>query len=108
MNNANTVNQALPVRVREIEQQLTARLQPTLLEVLDESAAHAGHAGANVQGFGSHFRVRIASPAFEGKSRVACHRLVYDAMQNFIDQGLHALAIEIVKPILKSSSSPAR
>ena len=102
MNNANTVNQALPVRVREIEQQLTARLQPTLLEVLDESAAHAGHAGANVQGFGSHFRVRIASPAFEGKSRVACHRLVYDAMQNFIDQGLHALAIEIVK----TSASP--
>ena len=108
MNNANAVNQALPVRVREIEQQLTARLQPTLLEVLDESAAHAGHAGANAQGFGSHFRVRIASPAFEGKSRVACHRLVYDAMQNFIDQGLHALAIEIVKPILKSSSSPVR
>jgi BolA protein len=64
--------------------------------VLDESAAHAGHAGANEQGFGSHFRVRIASPAFAGKSRVACHRLVYDAMQNFIDQGLHALAIEIL------------
>ena len=103
MNNANSVNQAIPVRVREIEQQLTARLQPTLLEVLDESAAHAGHAGANAEGFGSHFRVRIASPAFEGKSRVACHRLVYDAMQNFIDQGLHALAIEIVHP----SASPA-
>ena len=104
MNNANAVNQAIPVRVREIEQRLTARLQPTLLEVLDESAAHAGHSGANAQGFGSHFRVRIACPAFDGKSRVACHRLVYDAMQNFIDQGLHALAIEIVK----SSSSPVR
>jgi len=90
-------NTALPVRVKEIEQQLQARLHPAFLEVLDESAAHAGHAGANEQGFGSHFRVRIASPAFEGKSRVACHRLVYDAMQNFIDQGLHALAIEIVK-----------
>ena len=104
MNNANAVNQALPVGVREIEQQLKERLQPTILEVLDESAAHAGHAGANADGFGSHFRVRITSPAFEGKSRVACHRLVYDAMQNFIDQGLHALAIEIVKPISKSSS----
>ncbi len=96
--NANAINQVLPVRAREIEQRLKDRLQPTLLEVLDESAAHAGHAGANAQGFGSHFRVRIASAAFEGKSRVACHRLVYDAMQNFIDQGLHALAIEIVKP----------
>jgi BolA family transcriptional regulator, general stress-responsive regulator len=64
--------------------------------VIDESAAHAGHSGANAEGFGSHFRVRIASPAFAGISRVARHRLVYDAMQNFIDQGLHAIAIEIV------------
>ncbi len=98
MSHSPSENTALPVRVREIEQQLQARLHPSRLEVLDESAAHAGHAGANAQGFGSHFRVRIASPAFEGKSRVACHRLVYDAMQNFIDQGLHALAIEIIKP----------
>lgn len=97
MNSPLSANPALPVRVKEIEQQLSARLQPTRLEVLDESAAHAGHAGANEQGFGSHFRVRIASPAFAGKSRVACHRLVYDAMQNFIDQGLHALAIEILE-----------
>lgn len=89
-------NTAPPVQVRAIEQQLTVRLAPTQLEVIDESANHAGHAGANAQGFGSHFRVRIASPAFAGKSRVACHRLVYDAMQNFIDQGLHALAIEIL------------
>ena len=86
-----------PVHVSEIEQQLKALLKPTLLEVIDESAAHAGHAGANAQGFGSHFRIRIASPEFAGKSRVARHRLVYDAMQNFIDQGLHALAIEIVE-----------
>ena len=97
MSASESANTAQPVRLKEIEQQLRSRLQPTLLEVLDESAAHAGHAGANAQGFGSHFRVRIASPAFAGKSRVARHRLVYDAMQNFIDQGLHALAIEIVE-----------
>ena len=91
-------NSALPVRTADIEQQLQARFQPTRLEVLDESAAHAGHAGANAEGFGSHFRVRIGSQAFDGKTRVACHRLVYDAMQNFFAQGLHALAIEIIKP----------
>lgn len=87
-----------PVHAVRIEEQLRTRLSPSRLEVIDESAAHAGHAGANAQGFGSHFRVRIASPAFAGKSRVACHRLVYDALQNFIDQGLHALAIEIIEP----------
>jgi BolA protein len=90
-------SQPVPISAANIEHQLQAQLAPTQLEVLDESAAHAGHMGANDQGFGTHFRVRIASPAFDGKSRVACHRLVYDAMQNFIDQGLHALAIEIVK-----------
>ena len=48
----------------------------------------------NAEGYGTHFRVRIASPAFDGKPRVARHRLVYDALQLFIAQGLHALAIE--------------
>ena len=98
MTSSTSHNPALPVRVKDIEHQLQTRFQPTRLEVLDESAAHAGHAGANAEGFGSHFRVRIASAVFDGKTRVASHRLVYDAMQNFFDQGLHALAIEIVKP----------
>ena len=75
-------------------QQLRASLQPTILEVLDESAAHAGHAGAIGTGFGTHFRVRIASPLFTGQTRVARHRLVYDALQEFIAQGVHAIAIE--------------
>ncbi|MDH1675106.1 BolA family protein [Comamonas aquatica] len=79
-----------------IEQVLRAKLAPTQLEVIDESGAHAGHAGANGTGFGTHFRVRIASPFFEGKSRVARHRVVYDSLQHFIDQGLHALAIEVL------------
>ena len=77
-----------------LEARLRATLQPTVLEVIDESAAHAGHAGANAEGYGTHFRVRIASPLFEGKPRVARHRLVYDALQLFIAQGLHAIAIE--------------
>ncbi len=81
---------------RKITAALIERLAPSRLEVIDESADHAGHVGANADGFGTHVRVRIASPAFAGKTRVAKHRLVYDAMQNFIDQGLHALAIDIV------------
>lgn len=80
-----------------LTQRLQERLNPVFLEVLDESAAHAGHAGANDSGFGTHFRVRIQSPVFMGKSRVMRHRLVYDALQEFIDQGLHALAIEVIE-----------
>ncbi len=79
---------------RNLEAVLRERLGPTRLEVLDESYQHAGHAGANGTGFGTHFRVRIACPQFEGRSRVWRHRLVYDALQEFMDQGLHALAIE--------------
>jgi BolA family transcriptional regulator, general stress-responsive regulator len=79
-----------------LEAALREALAPTQLEVIDESAAHAGHTGANAEGYGTHFRVRIASPLFEGKPRVARHRLVYDALQVFIAQGLHAIAIEVL------------
>lgn len=72
-------------------------LEPTVLDICDESAAHAGHAGANGLGRGTHFRVRIGSPRLAGISRVAAHRLVYDALQAQFDAGLHALAIEIVR-----------
>jgi len=79
-----------------LEIRLQQRLVPTQLQVIDESADHAGHVGANGTGFGTHFRVRIASPRFEGCTRVQRHRLVYDALQDFIDGGLHALAIELI------------
>lgn len=79
---------------RQLEQRLRERLNPRVLEVLDESAQHAGHAGAGDAGYGTHFRVRIASPFFANKPRVARHRLVYDALQDFLALGLHALAIE--------------
>ena len=81
---------------QRVEQRLRERLAPTTLEVIDDSAAHAGHTGASESGQGSHMRVRIASPQFAGKSRVACHRLVYDALQEFLAEGLHALAIELL------------
>ena len=79
----------------EMAERLRERLSPSALEVLDESWQHEGHAGANGTGFGTHFRVRIEAMAFAGLPRVARHRLVYDALADFIDQrGVHALAIE--------------
>jgi BolA protein len=86
----NITSQALTQRLQEC-------LNPVFVEVLDESAAHAGHVGADDSGFGTHFRVRIQSVVFIGKSRVSRHRLVYDALQEYIDQGLHALAIEVIE-----------
>jgi BolA protein len=79
---------------RQMEDCLRDKLQATALQVIDESYQHAGHAGADSSGVGTHFRVRIASPFFTGKNRVARHRLVYDALQEFIAGGVHALAIE--------------
>ena len=82
----------------QLQKRLQEVLQPTQLEVTDESHQHHGHAGANGTGFGTHFRVRISAVAFAGKSAVTRHRLVYDALQDFMDQGLHALAIEAQAP----------
>jgi len=85
------------ISAQALTQRLQERLNPVFLEVLDESAAHAGHVGADDSGMGTHFRVRIESPVFTGKSRVARHRLVYDALQEYMDLGLHALAIEVIE-----------
>jgi BolA family transcriptional regulator, general stress-responsive regulator len=88
------LSQGTGITAAQLEARLRETLAPTQLEVIDESHAHAGHAGADATGFGTHFRVRIASPRFEGLRAVARHRLVYDALRDFIDRGLHALAIE--------------
>jgi len=82
------------ITAEALRARLAELLQPSRLEVVDESAMHAGHAGADGTGFGTHFRVRIASPLFAGRSRVEQHRLVYDALRDFTERGLHALAIE--------------
>lgn len=83
-----------PPTAEALRARLEELLQPSRLEVIDESQAHAGHAGANGLGYGTHFRVRIDSPLFAGRPRVARHRLVYDALRDFLDNGVHALAIE--------------
>lgn len=87
---------ATGITAEALRSRLMERLQPTRVEVLDESAAHLGHAGQDGTGVGTHFRVRIASPLFAGRPKVACHRLVYDALRDYIDRerGVHALAIE--------------
>ena len=81
----------MTVTALEIEASLRAALAPSWLEVQDDSHLHAGHAGARE---GRHFSVRVASSRFNGLSRVARHRLVYDALRSLIPQGIHALAID--------------
>ncbi|MEY2620412.1 MAG: hypothetical protein RIT26_232 [Pseudomonadota bacterium] len=86
----------MSLTAEELHSRLHERLAPRRLEVIDESALHAGHAGSNGQDRGTHFRVRIGDPAFSNLTRVARHRLVYDAVGDAMAQGLHALAIEVV------------
>lgn len=81
----------MSVSAQDIEAALRAELAPTAVEVRDDSHLHAGHAGARE---GRHFSVRVVSPRFNGLSRVARHRLVYDALRSLIPQGIHALAID--------------
>jgi BolA family transcriptional regulator, general stress-responsive regulator len=83
--------------VDRIRTTLTQGLAPERLEVIDESALHAGHAGA-VPGKTTHIRVRIMSAAFAGKSRIERHRLVNGLLAPEIAAGLHALAIEARTP----------
>lgn len=83
------------VSASAVEAALQAALQPDQLAVQDDSAAHAGHAGARE---GSHFSVRLVSPRFAGLGRVARHRLVYDALRSLMPQGIHALAIDARAP----------
>jgi len=84
----------LPNTATLIKEILTTDLSPQHLEVLDESAQHAGHAQQKQFG-GGHYRVRISSEAFKNKSRVEQHRLIYAALKSISDQ-IHALAIEVV------------
>jgi len=85
----------MAVHASDIEAALRARLAPASLEVQDDSHQHAGHAGARE---GRHFTVRIVSERFNGLSRLARHRLVYDSLNDLIPRGIHALAIEARAP----------
>ncbi len=80
---------------QDIAARLQAALAPEHLQVLDDSAQHAGHAGARE---GRHFTVHITSTRFTGLARVARHRLVYDSLGPLAEQGVHALAIVAKAP----------
>lgn len=85
----------MSVGAADIEARLRNTLEPEALEVVDDSHLHVGHAGARE---GRHFTVRISSARFEGLTRVARHRLVYDALQGLMPLGIHALAIDARAP----------
>ena len=76
--------------LEQIRQRLTRALAPTELEVFDEGHLHAGHAG---EGKG-HFHVRIVSAAFAGQLPIRRHRMVYAAVEELMDNGIHALSID--------------
>ncbi|HTI18711.1 MAG TPA: BolA family protein [Trinickia sp.] len=82
-------------RIAFIEGRLDAALAPSKTIVRDDSALHAGHAGAAA---GGHYSVTIVSTAFVAKARLARHRLVYDALADVMKRGIHALAITAYTP----------
>jgi BolA protein len=80
----------------EIEQRLKAALPADRIHVRDDSAQHHGHSGAKAGG--GHFHVTIISTFFEGKNRLARHRLVYDSLGDWIPARIHALSIDARTP----------
>jgi BolA protein len=83
-------------RVKSIEERLAAEFAPSHLQVKDQSHLHAGHAGAR-DGMG-HFEVTIVADAFEGRSRIERHRLIYAALGSLMQTDIHALKINAYAP----------
>jgi BolA protein len=89
--------------IEEIERRLAASLSPAEITLVDDSAKHAGHAGA--ASGGGHYNLRIVSSRFAGLARVARHRLVYDSLSDLMRNAIHALAIEALTPEEVSATS---
>lgn len=81
-----------------IEKKLTEALSPTFLQVIDDSASHAGHAGNPDGDRESHFHVVVTAPAFEGKNRVARQRMVNAALAEELKGAIHALSMKCSAP----------
>jgi BolA protein len=84
-------------RASRMETQLRARFAPIHFVLTDQSGQHAGHAGARPGGE-THYHLAMRASAFEGLSRVARQRLVYDALREEFDTGLHALSLDLKTP----------
>ena len=82
--------------INTIRQRLTDALQPEFLDIIDNSAAHAGHAG--VRSGGGHYQVMIVSSAFENKTLVQRHQLIYKALGDLMKHDIHALGINALSP----------
>jgi BolA protein len=83
-------------RIEMIRERLTNNLHPTELNIIDESARHAGHAGA--ASGGGHFIVDIVASTFNDKTLIQRHRLVYDAVDDIMHSEIHALSIQAKTP----------
>jgi BolA protein len=85
-----------------IRQKLEEALKPDLLEIIDHSAAHAGHAGNKG---GGHYNVTIVSEQFEGKTLVQRHQLIYAIMGDMMKEEIHALGINALTPTENSKGN---
>lgn len=83
-------------RMQMIKDCLTTALKPESLEVIDDSHAHAGHAGA--QSGKGHFAVTVVSAKFHGKDALSRHRMIYAALGDAMDTDIHALSINAYAP----------
>lgn len=80
-----------------IEKKLTEALAPSKIDIVDESALHAGHAGARPEGE-SHFRLLVVSDMFENRGRLERQRMVYQVMGDLMASDIHALSIKALTP----------
>ncbi len=86
-----------------IRQKLTTELSPTLLEIIDNSADHAGHAGAKKGG--GHYYITLVSELFEDKSLVQRHQMVYAVLVDLMKEQIHALGINALTPLEHKTGS---